>query len=203
MPLRINSHRLNASHRYELVLMAASAGGIPALQSVLAALPPDFPLPIAIVQHRTAARPNLLAHVLGRHAALAVKNAEEGEALRPGTVYLAPPDAHMMVRPDRTVALHDGRKIRHVRSSANPLFESAAEALHGRVVAVVLTGFDSDATDGVQAVKKSGGIVIAQNEETAEQFSMPHAAIRTGAVDHILPLHRIAEELTRLARAVA
>lgn len=200
MPLKINAHRVNGARRYELVVMAASAGGVTALRSLLAELPADFPLPIAVVQHRTAVRPNMLAHVLGRRTSLIVKNAEEGEAMRAGTIYLAPPDAHMTVRADRTVALHDGHKIRHVLSSANPLFESAAEALKGRVIAVVLTGYDRDATDGVQAVKKSGGIVLAQSEASSLVYSMPQSAIATGSVDHILALHDIPLKLMRLAR---
>jgi two-component system, chemotaxis family, protein-glutamate methylesterase/glutaminase len=100
--------------------------------ALLAGLPPDFPLPIAIVQHRSTKHPNMLAKVLGRHCALPVRIASEGEALRPGVVYLAPPELHMTVLADRSFSLADGRKIRHVHSSANPLFESAAGALGGR-----------------------------------------------------------------------
>jgi two-component system chemotaxis response regulator CheB len=186
--------------RYALVVMAASAGGVPAFQKVLGALPPDFPLPIAIVQHRTSTSPNLMARVLGRHTALKVKNAEAGDALQPGTVYLAPPHRHLIVQPDHTLGVMNGRKIRHVQSSANPLFESAAEVYGDRVIAVVLTGFDRDATDGVQTVQHHGGIVIAQDEATSHVFGMPHSAISTGAVKHILPLGDIAAELHRLAR---
>jgi len=186
--------------RYEAVVVAASKGGVRALAALLSGLPPDFPLPIAIVQHRTSRQPYLLDKVLGRHTGLRVKAAAEGEAMRPGTVYLAPPHLHMIVRPDRTLAFFDGRKIRHLLSSANPLFESAAEALHGRVIAVVLTGYDRDGTDGVQSVKRRGGLVIAQDQESAEQFGMPQSAIETGSVDRILPLNQIANELVRLAK---
>ena len=186
--------------RYALVVMAASAGGVPAFQKVLGALPPDFPLPIAIVQHRTTTSPNLMARVLGRHTALKVKNAEPGDVLQPGTIYLAPPHQHLIVQPDHTLGVMNGRRIRHVQSSANPLFESAAEVYGDRVIAVVLTGFDRDATDGVQTVHLRGGIVIAQDEATSQVFGMPHSAISTGAVKHILPLGDIAAELHRLAR---
>jgi two-component system chemotaxis response regulator CheB len=199
--LRLNA-RPNVAHRYEVVVIAASAGGIPALGTLLAGLPHDFPLPIAVVQHRTASHPQMLAHVLGRRTALKVKFAEEGEALQPGTVYLAPHDLHMTVRRDRSIALVDGLKIRHVRSSANPLFASAALALQGRVIAVVLTGYDRDGTDGVQTVKGQGGIVIAQDKSTSVNFGMPRSAIESGAVEHILPLGKIAGELVRLAKAV-
>jgi two-component system chemotaxis response regulator CheB len=179
--------------------MAASAGGVPAFQKVLGALPRDFPLPIAIVQHRTATGPNLMARVLGRHTALKVKNAEAGEALHPGTIYLAPPHQHLVVHPDHTLGVMNGRRIRHVHSSANPLFESAAQVFGDGVIAVVLTGFDRDGTDGVQTVHQRGGIVIAQDEASSHIFGMPHSAIQTGAVRTILPLGDIATELQRLA----
>jgi two-component system, chemotaxis family, protein-glutamate methylesterase/glutaminase len=178
--------------------MAASAGGLNALQAILSALPADFPVPIAVVQHRTASHPGLPAEVLSRHTPLAVKVAKHAEAMHPGTVYVAPPDLHLTVHSDGTFALSDGRKIRHVRSSANPLLESAAEAFGGRVIAVVLTGFGRDATDGVQAVKAHGGTILAQDETTSAHFDMPRSAIETGCVDRILPLARIAPTLVRL-----
>ena len=184
---------------HAVVVMAASAGGVQALQKVLSGLPRDFPLPIAIVQHRTGNPPNLLARVLGRHTALTVKNAEDGEHMRAGTVYLAPPREHLVLRPDESLGLMDGRKIRHLRSSANPLFASAAEVYGDGVIAVVLTGGDRDATDGVQTVRQHGGIVIAQDEATSAIFGMPRSAIETGAVHTILPLPEIAPELRRLA----
>jgi two-component system chemotaxis response regulator CheB len=187
--------------RFELVVMAASAGGVTAFESVLSALPADFPLPIAIVQHRTAKDPNLMARVLSRHTPLVVKIAEQDERMDPGTVYLAPPDAHLFVAPDLRVSLKDGSRIRHVLSSANPLFESAARALPGRVIAVVMTGYDRDATDGVQAVRLSGGTVIAQDRPTSQSFGMPGSAIQTGCVDRVLPLQEIAPALLDLARS--
>ena len=181
-----------------LVVMAASLGGVEALSEILSGLPPDFPAPIAIVQHRTARLPNFLAEVLGYRSRLSVKNATEGESLLPGIVYIAPPDHHLFINPDATLSFRDGRRIRYVLSSANPLFESAAAAFPGRVIAVVLTGGGSDATDGVQSVKESGGIVLAQDASTAASYAMPRSAIATGDVDMVLPLEQIAPTLVRL-----
>jgi two-component system chemotaxis response regulator CheB len=118
--------------------------------------------------------------------------------MRPGTVYLAPPDLHLYVRPGGVCHLSGGQKIRHVRSSANPLFDSAAASFKGRVIAVVLTGSDHDATDGVQSVKESGGLVIAQDQATSVAFGMPGSAIETGCVDRVLPLDDIGPALCRL-----
>ena len=186
-----------------VVVMAASSGGVAALSTVLSGLPADFPLPIAIVQHRTDALPNLMTKILSRARPLPVKTAEEGEVIQPGTVYVAPSDRHMVMRADRSVALMDGRRIRYVRSSANPLFESAAKGLDGGVIGVVLTGYGADGTDGVQAIRAAGGIVIAQDPATAAQGAMPASAIRTGAVDYVVPLDEIAPLLVRLARGTA
>jgi two-component system chemotaxis response regulator CheB len=185
---------------FDIVVIAASAGGFRALQRLLASLPANFPVPIAIVQHRSAKAPNVLAPLLQRRTALRVTQIERaGGHLERGNVYIAPPDQHLLVNLDRTFALTDGQKIRSVRSSANPLFTSAAGACGDRVVAVVLTGGDSDGTDGVQSVKAVGGVVIAQDPATAEHRWMPLAAVNTGSVDYVLPLDEIGPLLVRLA----
>lgn len=186
------------SARYDLIAFAASAGGLVALTRILAALPATLDVPIAIVLHRTAHRPQLLPRILARVTALHVKEAEEGEPLCPNTVYVAPPDLHLVVRADHTLQFTNGTRIKYVLSSANPLLESAARVLKNRVIAVVLTGGGSDGTDGVQAVKDVGGVVIAQTPEEAECTGMPTSAIQTGAVDYIVPIADIAPLLLRL-----
>jgi two-component system chemotaxis response regulator CheB len=118
--------------------------------------------------------------------------------MRPGTIYLAPPDLHLIVKPDLTLGMMDGQRIRGTLSSANPLFVSASTALGAGVVAVVLSGSGFDATDGIQSVRTEGGVVIAQHPETAQFASMPLSAIKTGDVDHIVALEDIAPTLLRL-----
>lgn len=197
------SHTGQAGHgkiRYDLVVIAASAGGGQAIGEVLSALPTDFPIPIAVVLHRSPKAPSVLAKVLGRRTALTVKETEESETMRPGTIYLAPPDRHLNVHDD-TFTLTDGRKIRYVLSSANPLFESAAEMLGARVIAVVLTGGGRDATDGVQAIRAHGGTVLAQDQATSASFGMPRSAIETGCVDRVLPLEAIGPALVDLVQS--
>jgi two-component system chemotaxis response regulator CheB len=105
----------------------------------------------------------------------------------------------MRIKPDRTISLVDGKRIRQVRSSANPLFETASRVFGPHVIAVVLSGFDSDGTDGVQAVRKRGGTVIAQDRATSPHFDMPRSAIATGAVNLVLPADRIGPALVSLA----
>lgn len=190
------------SPRCELIAIASSAGGLPALIEILGALPASVHVPMVIVQHRAATNPEILPQILARAAhGRRVKSAENGELLAPDTVYVAPAEFHLMIDPDRTLRLADGRRIKYLRSSANPLLESAAHALEGRIIAVVLTGSGSDGTDGVQTVKSMGGLVIAQDPNQALYPGMPGAAIRSGAVDYVLPLNEIAPMLAKLAKA--
>lgn len=183
---------------YEIVVIAASAGGVGALAEILAALPADFPAPIAVLLHRMPSDITRLARRLTHRTALAIKRAEAGATLEAGSIYLAPPGQHLVIRPDRTFHLMDRRKVKYHRMSANPLFESAAYALNGRVIAVVLTGAGSTGVNGVQTVKGMGGTVIAQDPKTALYRGMPRRAIRTGAVDYVVPLREVAPTLTRL-----
>jgi two-component system chemotaxis response regulator CheB len=174
-----------------LVVIAASAGGIKALGTVLGALPPDLPAAIIVVQHRSPTRKSYLPQILMRQAHMPVVTAESGTRIVPGVVYVARPDLHLTVAPDKRLAYVDGTRIRFLLSSANPLLETAAPAFDGHLVAVVLTGGGTDATDGVQNVKAHGGLVIAQDPASSEHWSMPEAAVRSGAVDYVLPLDAI------------
>jgi two-component system chemotaxis response regulator CheB len=178
-----------------VVVVAASAGGIPALVRLIQRLPHDFPGAVLIVQHRASSPPSMLDEILRRATVLRVKSVRGGERILPGVVYLTPPDRHAIVRPDAALDLFDGRKIKFVRSSANPLMESAAEVFGPGVIAIVLSGSGSDATDGVQAVRARGGIVIAQDETTAQYFSMPRSAIESESVHFVLPIDRISEQV--------
>lgn len=139
-----------------------------------------------------------MANILSRRTALQVKQAEEGNCLTPGTVYIAPPNRHLLVNPDNTLSLSQSELVHFVRPSADLLFDSVAASHKERAIAVVLTGTGSDGVMGVQAIKKMGGTVIAQDEETAEFFGMPSAAIQTGVVDFVLPLSEVSAALITL-----
>ena len=182
-----------------LVVIGASAGGIEALSKVLQGLPRSFPAAVVVVQHRLPNKESILATILGRQTILPVVEARDGEALEAGTVYIARPDQHLTVTSSGRFAYHDGQRIRHVLSSANPLFASAANTFGAQAIGVVLTGSGADGTDGVQAIKGRGGIVIAQDRATSERFEMPGSAIASGAVDQVLPLEDIAPALVRAA----
>jgi two-component system chemotaxis response regulator CheB len=188
---------------FDVVAVAASAGGLAALTAVLAPLPRDFPAAVAIVLHLCASARSTVAEQLDRRAQLQVCWASTGRALRPGVAYMAPPDWHMLIAPGAHLALSHAPAVHYVRPAADLLFASVAQQFPGRALAVVLTGYGRDGAEGVRAIKQAGGVVIAQDEATAEVFGMPQAAIRTGCVDHILSLPALAPALLALARAGA
>jgi two-component system chemotaxis response regulator CheB len=189
-----------AKAAFDIVALAASAGGLTALTSVLSGLPEDFPLPIVIVQHLDPRHRSLMAEILNRRTPLAVQQAEEGQHLRPGTAYIAPPDHHLLVNGDGTLWLSQSELVHFVRPSADLLFESVAASYRDRAIAVVLTGSGSDASMGVEAIKKMGGTVIVQDPETAEFDGMPQAALETKSVDFVLNLEEVAPALITLVR---
>lgn len=181
-----------------VVVIAASVGGIEAVGDVLSGLPAAFPAALLLVQHRGAAVDSLLEEILGRRTALRVKTGESGEPIRIGTVYVAPGDYHLLLGSDGHLRLSHSDKVRHVRPAADVLFKSVAANHKGRVVAVVLTGMGCDGSAGVVAVEEAGGHVIVQCPSTAEAPSMPLSALSTGAVDETIPLLSIATTLVKL-----
>lgn len=187
--------------RYTIVAVAASAGGVQALSAVLSALPAEFPAPIVVVQHLAPQHESLLPEILTRRCSLRIKQAEEGDELEPGTAFIAPPNEHLLVNGDETLSLSHSDLVHFVRPSADLLFESVAASHERQAIAVVLTGTGSDGDMGVRAVDTMGGLVIAQDPETAEFGGMPATAIQTGTVDEILDLEEIASRLIELVNA--
>ena len=183
---------------FEIVAFAASAGGLQALSQVLAAIPREFPAAIVVVQHLDPRHRSLMADILRRRTALDVLQASEGDPIRPGTAYIAPPDRHLLVNPNGTLSLSHSELVHFVRPSADLLFESVAASYRKRAIAVVLTGTGSDGSMGIGAIKKMGGTVVAQDQASAEFSGMPGAAIRSGYADFILPLDEIASALVTL-----
>ncbi len=183
---------------FDIVAVAASAGGITALSTLLGAMPPDFPAAIVVVQHVDPRHRSLLAEILGRRTQLRVKQSEEGDRLQAGTVFIAAPDRHLLVNPDGTLSHSQSELVHFVRPSADLLFESVAGSYKERAIAVVLTGSGSDGDMGVRAIKSTGGAVIAQDRSTSEFFGMPGAAIATGSVDYVLQLEEIPFALVSL-----
>ena len=179
--------------------MAASAGGLNALTQVLGALPGCCALPIVVVQHLDPRHRSLMAEILGRRTAMKVEQVRHGDHVREGTVHVAPPDHHLLVNAEGFLTLTQTELVHFVRPSADLLFESTAAAFRERAIAVVLSGSGTDGAMGVAAVKKMGGTVIVQDQQSSQFFGMPRAALDTGHVDFVLPLAEIAPALQTLA----
>jgi two-component system, chemotaxis family, protein-glutamate methylesterase/glutaminase len=192
---------VEATDRFEILAVASSAGGISALRNLIGGLPRDFAVPVVVVQHLDPRHQTVIAEVIGRHTALHVKLAEADESIKPGVVYVAPPDRHLLVNSSRTVSLSHSALVHFVRPSADLLFESVAGAYGAGVIACVLTGTGSDGAMGVRAVKACGGTVIVEDPRTAEFAGMPAAAVATGDVDFVLPVEEIGDVVVGLVEA--
>jgi two-component system chemotaxis response regulator CheB len=186
-----------ASPQYDAVAIGASAGGVEALHVVVNSLPAGLPAAVLIVQHMDPRHKSMLAGLLGRYSALPVKQAANGESVRAGSVYIAQPDAHLIVRDGRLV-LTDTPLVHFSRPSIDLLFESVADTYGDRGIAVVLSGTGVDGAAGIRAVKAKGGTTIVQDPATAAHPGMPQAARATGCADLVLPLVEIGPAIARL-----
>jgi two-component system, chemotaxis family, protein-glutamate methylesterase/glutaminase len=188
-----------AAHARDIVCIGASTGGLAALKQVLSLLPRELPAAVFVVQHQAELSGSHLAHILGQGCALSVADALHGERIERGRVYVAPADNHLLIREGHIAVVRSARENGH-RPAVNPLFRTAAEVYGARVVAVVLTGGLDCGTAGLLSVKAKGGVSVAQDPDTAECRDMPANAIRSGLVDHVVPLEAMAAQLVTLTR---
>lgn len=180
-----------------IIVIGSSLGGMRALETVLGSLSASFPTAIAIAQHRHKASNEGLPAFLRKTCRLPVVDVDDKVFIEPGRVYLAPADYHLLV--ERGVFhLSVDDVVSFSRPSIDVLFESAAAAYRQAVVGVVLTGSNADGARGAVAIRRQGGLVVAQDPASAEAPAMPRAAIDAGGVDRILPLERIGPYLAEL-----
>jgi two-component system chemotaxis response regulator CheB len=182
-----------------IIVMGASLGGVPALMQIASVLPDDLPAPVLIVLH-VGQQPSILPSLLAANSRLPAAHARHGQEIRPGHLYVAPPDHHMLVV-DGRIVLTRGAREHHTRPAIDPLFRSAALAFRQEAIGVVLTGQLDDGTAGLQAIKEHGGLAVVQDPEDAFASSMPLSALRYVEVDHCVPLGLIPMLLTTLASA--
>jgi two-component system chemotaxis response regulator CheB len=190
--------RLPRTFARYVVGIAASAGGLAALSRLLSRLPASFPASLLVVQHLAPSFPSHLVEILGRRTALVVLPGLDGGRLSAGTVYVAPPDVHLVLTAGRRMRLSHSPPTHYCRPSADRLFASLGASFGCRAVAVVLSGSGCDGAEGAQAMRRDGGFIIVQDERSAEFPGMPRAAARAGGVDRILPLDEIPEALEQL-----
>lgn len=181
-----------------VVVIGASAGGIDAILEIVRRLPTDFAAPILIVVHIPPHSQSLLAHIFGRERNVPAKQVEDGETMRPGMIYVAAPDKHLILEHgDILRSVHGPRENRH-RPAVDPLFRSAALAYGRHAIGVVLSGALDDGTAGLLAIKKQGGIAIIQDPNDALYAGMPASALAHVDVDYKLPASEIAGQLADL-----
>lgn len=183
----------------ELIVIGCSLGGMKALEKIFSALPKDFHTPIAVTQHRHRASNEGLPAFFRRVTELCVVDVDDKQWIKPNCIYFAPANYHLLIDKGEFNLSIDAA-VAYSRPSVDVMFESGADAYGDRLVAVILTGANSDGARGVARIRKKGGFVIAQDPETAEAPQMPQAAIDTGLVDRILPLEKIGPYLVELCR---
>lgn len=184
--------------KYEAVVIGASAGGFNALSFLLERVPARYCIPIIVVQHRSRDAGNLLEELLQKKCRVTIKQADEKERIEGGTVYIAPPDYHLLVEADRTFSLSAESRIRYSRPSIDVLFESAALVYRQALVGVILTGANEDGARGIARIADCGGVTIAQDPEEAQFPFMVKASIDTNKIGHIWSLGTIQNFLVRL-----
>lgn len=180
-----------------IVVIGCSVGGVEALQTIVAGLPPDFPAAIFVVLHISPQTHSVLPDILNRAGKLPAKHPVQGEQIKRGRIYVAPPDHHLIIE-DGKIVLSRGPKENRHRPAVDPLFRSAARAYGRQVIGIILTGSLDDGTVGLQAVKKAGGTAIVQDPRDAFCGDMPRSAMDHVKTDYVVPVTQMPALLAEL-----
>lgn len=172
---------------YEAIVVGGSSGGIDALMTLLPLLPSRLRAAMLIVLHLPRDRPSLLAGIFSERCALPVREAQDKEAIAPGTVYVAPPDYHLLVDHGPGIVLSVDAPVHFSRPAIDVLFESAADLYGDRVIGVLLSGANEDGAAGLHAIHAAGGLVVVQDPASALVSTMPQAALQRTRAHHTLP----------------
>ena len=183
----------------KVVVIGTSAGGLKALKELISQLPKDFPLPVLVVRHVSPdATGNVILNELNKLNTLKCQHAENGKNLKPGNLYLAPSDQHLLIAGDLKMLVTKGAHENRARPAIDPLFRSAAVAFGTGVIGILLTGYLDDGTAGMKAIKTCGGICIVQDPNEAEYPDMPRNALNNVKVDHCLPISEMGALLIKI-----
>ncbi|UCH81517.1 MAG: chemotaxis response regulator protein-glutamate methylesterase [Nitrospiraceae bacterium] len=199
-PLKMPKPSEYTSHRKTgIVAIGSSTGGPKALQTIISNIPREFPVPILIAQHMPPSFTGPFAERLNQISAVYVKEAEDGEPIEKGTVYIAPGGGHMGVRRIKltksAIALSQNTSKYIYKPSADHLMLSVTESFSGKVLGVILTGLGNDGTQGMKEIKNKGGRTIAESEESCVVYGMPKSVVEAGVADKIVKLDEIAGEI--------
>ena len=187
---------MRAGHVGRIVVVGASAGGVEALSALFSDLPPEIPIAFFVVLHLLPHGQSRLPFILARTGRLPAEHPRDGSKIKPGRVYVAPPDFHLMVGKG-VVRLSHGRKEHHNRPAIDPLFRSAAQVYGRRVVGVLLSGTSSDGVAGLKEIKRHGGLVIVQDPAEAMFSGLPRNALAKVEADYCLPVAKIRDLVMR------
>jgi two-component system chemotaxis response regulator CheB len=185
----------------EAVVLGVSAGAVDALSAILPTLPKAYALPIMVVVHLPPDKNSAMTQLLAAKCEIAIREAEDKEPIVAGTVYVAPPDYHLLVERGRYLSLSSDEPVHHSRPSIDVLFESAAEAYGTALVGIVLTGASRDGADGLRKIRDGSGIMIVQNPAEALASAMPQAALEACPEALVMSLEQIAGYLRNLRSA--
>lgn len=183
---------------YKAIVIGSSAGGFNALKQLISSLPSDFSLPVIIVQHISPTSDNYMVNYLDKMSSVHVKEADEKEKIKPGHIYIAPPNYHLLIEEDHSLSLSNDEKKNYSRPSIDILFETANYAFGNQLIAVILTGANNDGAAGMKSIKENGGYCIVQDPTEAEADSMPLAAIEKADPQKVLKLKSIVKTLIKL-----
>lgn len=189
---------MNLAGRIDAVVIGASAGGVEALSVLLPALAPGLSPPVFIVVHLPRSPPSVLAEIFARKCAVPVREAEDKEAVSPGTVYFAPNNYHLLVDRGPQLSLSADEPVHHSRPSVDVLFESAAEMYGARLLGIILSGANEDGALGLAAIHDAGGVTVVQSPQEARAPNMVLSALKLRPADRVLPLNEIADLLRTL-----
>lgn len=183
---------------FKAIAIGVSTGGVAALKLILGTLPADFPVPVLAVAHISPDSDDGLAVLLDAFSAIRVKEADEQEAVNPGTAYLAPANYHLLVERGGNLALSIDPPVNFACPSVDVLFESAAEVYGAALIGVILTGAGLDGSKGLLKIKNNGGVTVVQDPADAEMDSMPLNALQLVEADHVVALKDVPGLLKRL-----
>ncbi|AUD05734.1 chemotaxis protein CheB [Spirosoma pollinicola] len=186
------------THPCEAIVMGGSTGSIEVLLSVLPQLPDPLSFALIIVLHRKNTADSTLANLLSLKTTIPLREVDDKDVVRPGTIYLAPADYHLLIEQDRTFSLDDSEKVNFSRPSIDVTFESAADVYGSSLVGILLSGANADGSAGLRAIKKAGGLLVVQQPETAQVGFMPQQAILNTAVDYILTVPQLIDFIKSL-----
>ncbi|RYY71283.1 MAG: chemotaxis protein CheB [Chitinophagaceae bacterium] len=183
----------------KLIIIGGSSGSLEVLMKILPVLRRDFPIPIILVLHRNSTADSALTELMTSKTTLQVKEADEKDVLEPGTIYIAPPDYHLLTEIDGSLSLDFSERVHYCRPSIDVSFMSAAIACKSELIAILLSGANADGAAGIKMIKELGGITVVQDPADASVSYMPDQALLTNAVDRVMKGTEIGDWLNEIA----